>query len=193
LENEGHDVSRAFSAEEALKKLTPDCDLIMIDIMAGDKQSELDLIEKYHRKNGVPIIFLSELKPFIFKELFDHVKTVLKIDCTVENVLKIGRLHIDQQLKTVKIDDTIIPLTKIEYEIFYMFASNPLKPYSRQQIVDAIWKNFGGSIAKHTVNVHISHLRKKLGRKTNYIFNRPGFGYAFDPRMLLLGKKKLKA
>jgi DNA-binding response OmpR family regulator len=186
LEHEGHSVSRAFSVEEAFQKLTPDCDLIMIDITADDKQQEYNLIERHQRESGIPVIFLSELKPFLFKDLFDHVKTMLRIE---EKPLKIGRLHIDVQLKKVKIGDSIISLTKTEFKILYMLASNPLKPYSRQQIVDAVWKDSKGSVTEHSADMHIARLRKKLGQGSCCIFSRQGgFGYEFDPRMLMSDK-----
>jgi DNA-binding response OmpR family regulator len=180
LENEGHNVSRAFSAEEAFQKLTPDCDLIMIDIIAGE---EYNLIEKHQRESGIPIIFLSELKPFLFKDLFDHVKTMLKIE---EKPLKIGRLYIDTHFKKVIIGDSVISLTKTEFKILYMLASTPLKPYSRRQIVDAVWKDSKGSVTEHSADMHIARLRKKLGSGSFCIFSRQGgFGYEFDPRMLM--------
>jgi DNA-binding response OmpR family regulator len=184
LENEGYDVCMTFSVEEAFQKLTPDCNLVMIDIMSGYKQHEFDLIEKHHIESGIPIIFLAELKPFIFRELLDHVKTMLKIEkkhSSAENGTKIGGLFIDPSSKEVKIDDSIIPLTRMEYEILYILASNPSKTYSRQQITDTIWKEAGGNVTKHAVEMHIARLRKKLGGKAHCITSRLGFGYKFDP------------
>jgi DNA-binding response OmpR family regulator len=178
LEKEGHDVSMAFSVEEAFQKLTPDCDLIMIDIITGDKQSEFKLIEQHHKKNGIPIIFLSELKPFVFRELLDHVKAVLNIS---ENFTKIGNIFIDPSSKEAKIEGSIISLTKMEFEIFYLLASNPFKTYSREQIIDAVWKGSKGCVTKHAVDMHIARLRKKLGSKAHCITSRLGFGYKFDP------------
>jgi DNA-binding response OmpR family regulator len=184
LEKEGHDVSMAFSVEEAFQKLTSDCDLIMIDITASDKQNEFKLIEKHHKENGIPIIFLSELKPFIFKELFDHVKTVLNItkDNNIsENFTEIGSIFIDHSSKEAKIEGSAISLTKMEFEIFHLFASNPFKTYSREQIIDAVWKDSRGCVTKHAVDMHIARLRKKLGNKSHCIASRLGFGYKFDP------------
>jgi DNA-binding response OmpR family regulator len=183
LENEGYDVCMASSVKEAFQKLTPSYDLIMIDIIAGDEQREFNLLEKHRKKNYVPIIFLSELKPFIFKDLLEHVRTMLKIE---KNSLKIGRLYIDPQFKMVKIGDATIPLTKTEFEILYMLASNPLKPFSREQITEAVWKDSKGSVTNHSADMHIARLRKKLGHGSRCIFSRPGgFGYEFNPSMLL--------
>jgi DNA-binding response OmpR family regulator len=181
LENEGYNVNSAFSIGEAFKKLTPDYNLILIDAIVKNKR-EYSFVEKCHYESGIPIIFLPELKPFIFKDLFDHVRSVLKHNITVENFIKAGDIFMEPSSKKVKIGNSIISLTKIEFEIFYMLASNPLKPHSRKQIIDAIWKDSGGYITKHTVNTHITRLRKKLGSKANCIVNRRGFGYEFNPQ-----------
>jgi DNA-binding response OmpR family regulator len=109
---------------------------------------------------------------------------VLKIeknDSNAENLLKIGRLCIDTSSKKVKIGDSTIPLTKMEYEILLMFASNPLKPYSRKQIINALWGDEAGSVTEQAVDAHIIRLRKKLGEKAHCIASRTGFGYEFDP------------
>jgi DNA-binding response OmpR family regulator len=191
LESEGHDVGMAFSAEEAFQKLTSEYHLIMIDIMTGNKR-DFDFIKKLHEESGIPVIFLADLKPFIFRDLLDHVKAVLKIeksdgsaDGFAESLIKIGRLCIDPSSKRVKIGDSTIPLTKREYEILHMLASNPLKPYSRRQIIKALWKNDGGSVTDQAVDAHIIRLRKKLGHDSCCIFYHHGFGYEFDPSILL--------
>jgi DNA-binding response OmpR family regulator len=182
LEHEGYDMKMAFSIEKAIQELTPDCDLILIDIKAKGKRG-LDIIEKYHDEYGIPIIYLSKMKPLIFKDLFSRIKTVLKIakDGMAENIIKIGDLHIDPSSKKAKIDGSIIPLTRTEFEILYLLASNPSKTYSRQQIRTAVWKNAANSVTAHTVGVHIVHLRQKLGKKAHCIANRTGFGYEFAP------------
>ena len=60
LENAGYQVDTAESAEEALQKLTPDCSLILLDVMLGG-MSGFKLAEKLRKdlKNNVPIIFLT--------------------------------------------------------------------------------------------------------------------------------------
>jgi DNA-binding response OmpR family regulator len=182
LEHEGYDMKMAFSIEKAVQELTPDCDLILIDIKAKSKHG-LDIIEKYHDEYGIPIIYLSKMKPLIFKDLFSRIKTVLKIakDGMAENIIKIGDLHIDPSSKKVKIGGSIIPLTRTEFEILYLLASNPSKPYSLEQIRQIVWKTSANSVTAHTVGIHITHLRQKLGKKAHCIANRIGFGYEFDP------------
>jgi DNA-binding response OmpR family regulator len=203
LENEGYEVDTAFSAEEAIKKLTPEHDLILLDVMMSG-MSGFRLAEKF-RKEGcnVPIIFLTAKdtendmltgfsvgaddyisKPFSLKEVSARIKAVLKRipeedETSKENVLAIDELKIDFSSKEVRIEDTVIPLTKTEFEILYLLASNPSRVYSRGQMISAIWKDTP-YITERTVDVHITRLRKKLGSRAYYISNRTGFGYKFS-------------
>jgi two-component system alkaline phosphatase synthesis response regulator PhoP len=107
----------------------------------------------------------------------------IEIGNTTENALDFGRLIIDIRAKKVKIEGLEIPLTKSEFEILFMLASEPLRVYSRLQIINAIREN-SASITEATIDVHISHLRKKLGSNQCCILNRQGFGYEFDPHKL---------
>jgi DNA-binding response OmpR family regulator len=98
--------------------------------------------------------------------------------------LKFGRLFIDTQSKVVKLEDSVINMTRSEYEILLMLAINSNRTFSRKQINDAIHENLE-SATENAIDVHIANIRKKLGGESCCIFNRPGFGYVFDPRVLL--------
>lgn len=205
LENEGYEVATAASAEEALKKLPPDCDLILLDVMMGG-MSGFRMAEKLRKDgNSVPIIFLTAKdtendmltgfsvgaddyisKPFSLKEVSARVKAVLKrqpAETAKKNdeVLVIDELTIDTLAKEVKIGKTALTLTKTEFEILHLLASNPSRVYSRRQIIDIVWQDTP-YITERTVDVHITRLRKKLGDKAYYVSNRTGFGYKFHER-----------
>jgi DNA-binding response OmpR family regulator len=108
----------------------------------------------------------------------------IEISNIAKDALEFGRLFIDIRAKKVKIEGSVIPLTKSEFEILFTLASEPLRVYSRLQIINAIRDN-PASITEATIDVHIFHLRKKLGHGQYCIFNRQGFGYEFDPCMLI--------
>jgi len=204
LQNEGYEVTTALSAEDALKKLTPEYNLILLDVMMGG-MSGFRLAERLRRDgNNTPIIFLTAKdtendmltgfsvgaddyisKPFSLKEVSARVRAVLKrtpeeVAEVKENVLIIDELTIDTLAKEAKIGETVLQLTKTEFEILYLLASNPSRVYSRRQMIDNIWQDTP-YITERTVDVHITRLRKKLGDKSYYISNRTGFGYKFNP------------
>ncbi|MCL2260637.1 MAG: response regulator transcription factor [Fibromonadales bacterium] len=203
LQNEGYEVTTALSAEDALKKLTPEHNLILLDVMMGG-MSGFRLAERLRREgNNTPIIFLTAKdtendmltgfsvgaddyisKPFSLKEVSARVKAVLKrtpeeVAEVKENVLTIDELTIDTLAKEAKIGETVLQLTKTEFEILHLLASNPSRVYSRRQMIDNIWQDTP-YITERTVDVHITRLRKKLGDKSYYISNRTGFGYKFN-------------
>jgi len=203
LLNEGYEVTCAYSAEEALKLLSPDHSLILLDVMmsgmSGYKFAEL----LRQRKNKIPIIFLTAKdtendmltgfsvggddyisKPFSIKEVVARVKAVLKRSeqPVEESKSKIifNDLLINLELKELIIGENKIPLTKTEFEIIVLLSGNPERIFSRNDIIDIVWKDTP-YITERTVDVHITRLRKKLGDKAQVISNRPGFGYRFNP------------
>jgi len=202
LTNEGYEVNCAHSAEEALKQLSPDHSLILLDVMmsgmSGYKLAEL----LRQRKNKIPIIFLTAKdtendmltgfsvggddyisKPFSIKEVLARVKAVLKRseqpDETPKNKLIFNDLRIDLELKELVIGENKIPLTKTEFEIVVLLSENSDRIFSRNEIIDRVWKDTP-FVTERTVDVHITRLRKKLGDKASIISNRPGFGYRFN-------------
>ena len=203
LINEGYEVNCAHSAEEALKQLSPEHSLILLDIMmtgmSGYKFAEL----LRQKKNKIPIIFLTAkdtendmltgfsvggddyiAKPFSIKEVVARVKAVLKrSELPEENrgdKLIFGDLQIDIKLKELTIGEVNIPLTKTEFEIILLLSEHPERIFSRDEIIDRVWKDTP-YITERTVDVHITRLRKKLGNKASFISNRAGFGYRFNP------------
>jgi len=202
LANEGYLVDIANSAEEALKKLTPDYSLILLDIMMGGI-SGYKMAEKLRKSgNTTPIIFLTAKdsendmltgfsvggddyisKPFSIKEVIARVRAVLKRSgaspTTQQEKLSVEGMIINYDTKEVIIGNETIALTKTEFEILKLLASNPSRIYSRDDIIERIWKD-APYITERTVDVHITRLRKKLGTKASSISSRPGYGYRFN-------------
>lgn len=90
-------------------------------------------------------------------------------------------LFIDPLRRTVKMRGQTIDLTRKEYEILYLLASNPGVALDRDQIYSHIWKA-ERSMDTSIVTEHISSLRQKLGlhsKDTDYIQTVFGVGYRF--------------
>ncbi len=205
LENEGYEVDTANSAEQALKILTDDHDLILLDVML-EGMSGYQLANKLRSelKNNIPIIFLTAkntendmitgfsiggddyiTKPFSLKEVLVRIKAISRrtakpTNDTAENhLINVGELTINDIAKTVKINDETILLTKKEFLILKMLCESIGRFYSREEILNHVW-NDESYVLIRTVDVHIARLRKKLGDFGNHIINRPGFGYCFE-------------
>ena len=85
-------------------------------------------------------------------------------------------LRIDTNNKQCSIDRKIISLTKKEYELLVLLITNPDYVYSREEILEQLWKN---SVSLRTVDTTVSRLRKKLGKYSENLQTKIGFGYSF--------------
>ncbi len=199
LRNEGYEVDTASSAEEALKILTPKHSLILLDVMMGG-MSGYRMAEKLRKelKNTTPIIFLTAKdtendmltgfsaggddyisKPFSLKEVSARVRAVLKRAPAAGESLTVGDMTLDFQTKELSIGGMKITLTKTEFEILTLLASTPTRLFSREEIIDRIWKD-APYVTERTVDVHITRLRKKLGDHASWISSKAGYGYRFN-------------
>lgn len=74
----------------------------------------------------------------------------------------IGPLQIDALGREVWLDRRPIELTRAEFDLLATLSTRPRLTYSRQQLIDAVWgSTWVGD--EHLVDVHIGHLRRKLG------------------------------
>ncbi len=204
LENEGYEVEAVASAEEALRVLTPDHALILLDVMMGG-MSGYRMAERLRREgNTVPIIFLTAKdtendmltgfsvggddyisKPFSLKEVSARVKAVTRRSADESRPdagerLTVGDMMLDLAAKEVSIAGETIPLTKTEFEILALLAANPSRIFSREAIIDRLWKD-APYTTERTVDVHITRLRKKLGARAVWLSSKAGYGYRFNP------------
>jgi len=206
LKNEGYDVEVAYSAEEALKKLSDEFAVILLDVMMGG-MSGYKMAEMLRAEgNQIPIIFLTAKdtendmltgfsvggddyisKPFSIKEVIARVKAVIKRlnqsqspkNDRKSRKLIFDNLVIDLEAKELTIDGEKITLTKTEFEILVLLAENPERMFSRENIIDCLWKETS-YVVERTVDVHIARLRKKMGEYASMITNRAGYGYRFN-------------
>ena len=204
LKNEGYDVTCAYSAEEAMQCQIETFSLILLDVMMGG-MSGFKLAEQL-RITGMrtPIIFLTAKdtendmltgfsvggddyisKPFSVKELIARVKAVLKRSNTLSlnasdgNKFVFNDFVIDLEVMEISVKNEKISLTRKEFEIIALLAEFPEKVFSRDDIIDRLWKDTP-YVTVRTVDVHITRLRKKLGDYAGIITNRSGFGYRFN-------------
>ncbi|MFR6434680.1 response regulator transcription factor [Porphyromonas sp.] len=201
LAGEGYQVSTAANAEEALKMPLEEYHLLILDVMmpgiSGFKLAELIRRDK---KLTTPIIFLTAkgtendlltgfnigaddymAKPFSIKELQARIQAILMRSLQggldfEESQIEIGTLLIDLDAKQVFVDGEPIDLTKKELEILILLARDPSKVFSREEILDRVWRE-DVFVMERTIDVHITRIRKKLRGSGIKIINRSGFGY----------------
>ena len=204
LELAGFSVDIANSAEEALQKHLADYALMVFDIMMGEI-SGLELVSKVRAMPdvaNVPIIVCTALgneaplidgftrgaddyikKPFSMREFVVRVKSLLRRVKPEQPTIAIYKpLSLDSISKTCTIDGNEIALTKKEFDMLFLFLSNPDKIFSRDEILDKIWEK-NVYVVDRTIDVNINRLRKKLGEYEQHIITKQGYGYGFKEKI----------
>lgn len=111
------------------------------------------------------------------EKLGDYVMNVVETRIG-RRILSFRGLRMNLDRKTVIIDGNPASLTRTEFDLLRLLLSNRGQVLSRQQLMDNIWSDV--IVSDHTVNVHITRLRKKLGPYASHIVSRQGFGYVFE-------------
>jgi len=105
-------------------------------------------------------------KPFNPRELVSRVKAVLRRSSTlsevpIEKQIQFGDILIDPRRREVRIGGQPVEIRTQEFDLLYTLARHPGIVLSRDQLLDQAWGyDYYGNT--RTVDVHISHLRKKL-------------------------------
>lgn len=119
------------------------------------------------------------IKPFSMRELLARVKAQLRRTFSndpTEDKYTIGAISIDFNNYEVCKDGQTITLTLKEFELLKLLAENEGKVLTRDFLLDRLWGyEFYGET--RTVDVHIRHLRMKLGPEADYIQTIRGVGY----------------
>jgi two-component system alkaline phosphatase synthesis response regulator PhoP len=203
LEKEGFRVLSSLRGDEALKKIPEKSpDLILLDLMLPgvDGIAVCKALKADPKTAHIPIIMLTakgeesdkvvglELgaddyvtKPFSVKELIARLRAVLRrFEKAGENrpVRKFKAVTLDRTRHEVTLSGKPLRLTAKEFELLDYLLARTGQVLSRDVLLNNIWgyDYFGTT---RTVDVHIRHLRGKLGPLGRHIETVKGYGYRF--------------
>lgn len=122
-------------------------------------------------------------KPFSPRELVARIRAMLRRPRTTTapaaDARVFGPLRIDVAGRQVSIDDEPIVLTRTEFDVLAALSARPGVVLSRRQLLETVWDtDYVGN--EHLVDVHIGHLRRKLGddpAAPRYVMTVRGVGY----------------
>jgi DNA-binding response OmpR family regulator len=124
-------------------------------------------------------------KPFSPRELVARVRAMLRrprSDSAAGGhgpVRTFGPLGVDVLAREVHLDDRVVDLTRTEFDLLAVLSARPRMAFSRRQLIEAVWgQDWVGD--EHLVDVHIGHLRRKLGddpTEPRFIRTVRGIGY----------------
>ena len=91
-------------------------------------------------------------------------------------------LRINEGARTVTVDENPIDLTAIEFDLLRALVENRGRVLSREQLLEKVWgADYFGE--QRVVDVHLGHVRQKLGREDLIVTVR-GVGYRFEDEPL---------
>ena len=147
-------------------------------IMATAKGSEYDKIQSLDLGADDYLV-----KPFGIMEMVSRVKAVLRRckPAKETKLLKLDGLVLNPEEHTVTVDGERVVLTYKEYELLYLFLSQPGIAFTREQLLSSVWNaEYLGET--RTVDMHIRTLRQKLGEYGNIIETVRNVGYRLEAR-----------
>lgn len=115
------------------------------------------------------------VKPFDPDELLARLRAVERRRTGVASAILVsGGLSIDMGSGRVTVNGMPVELTAKEWSLLRVLAARPDRVHSKESLVNALY-SFDDEIESNTMEVFISHLRRKLGRET--IQTLRGLGY----------------
>jgi len=119
------------------------------------------------------------LKPFDLHELQARLRALLRRQGrqTISNTIECDTLCLDPDAFTVTLDSQPVALSRREFALLEVFMKRRGQVLTRQQLEQAIY-SWDDDVGSNALEVHIHHLRKKLGN--DLIRTIRGIGYVFD-------------
>ncbi|MBP2017441.1 DNA-binding response OmpR family regulator [Symbiobacterium terraclitae] len=203
LEAEGYGVVGVETGEEAVARVQAGAfDCVVLDVMLPG-MSGFEVCRRIRSVSDVPILFLSArsedadkirglglggddyvTKPFSPPEVVARVKALLRRyrrePAAEQGVLTFGPLRIDARGYRVWRDGREVAMTAKELELLLFLARHPGQVFSREQLYDRVWGDFGDP---RTVTVHINRIREKIEpdpARPRFIQTVRGIGYRFE-------------
>lgn len=201
---EGFEPIIAFDGEDAMNKFKSESpNILLLDVVMPIKDG-FQVCREIRKTSNVPIIMITArgedfekimgleigaddyiVKPFSAGEVMARIRAILRRINTKENekeIFEYDNLKINFGTYTVYINDTVVNLTKKEFEIFWTLANNKNKVFSRENLLNLLWgyDYIGDS---RTVDNHIKRLRAKIDEFEHdswMISTIWGVGYKFE-------------
>lgn len=201
LEQAHHEVQEASNGLEAVALHgSGEFDLLILDVMMPEMDGT-DVCRIIRAKDSVPILMLSsrdeefdrvlglELgaddyisKPFSPRELVARVKANLRrVELTAQTpdseTVAIGRLLLNPETFTTRIDTNEVILTPTEFSVLLTLAKRPKKVYSRADLMQQAY-DVRTIVSDRTIDSHVRHIREKFSiHAVNPIETVHGVGY----------------
>jgi DNA-binding response OmpR family regulator len=180
-------------------------DLLLLDSVLPDMPG-LDVIRQIREADGIearfdpnlPIVLLTARggptdrvrglengaddyvqKPFHYEELRARIQAILRRRHNRhDGPVRVGEILIDPSRRTVKVGERTVQLSKKEFTLIRVLASDPTRVFSKDELLRDVWGLSAPAGKTRTLDSHASRLRRKLDPEhQKYVVNCWGIGY----------------
>ena len=184
LAREGYTAERVATGGAALAAPVPD--VVLLDLGLPDVDG-YEICRRLRESSPVPIIVITArgeeadrviglelgaddylVKPFGFRELVARIRAVTRrVDPNraAPEVTVNGSLEVDRRTRRARIGGEELALTRKEFDLLALLATDPGALRSREEILERVWDPHWYGPTK-TLDVHMASLRRKLGDPT---------------------------
>ena len=179
-------------------------DLVILDGMLPILDG-FEVLRQLRKRSPIPVIMLTARtqqsdritgldsgaddylsKPFGPDELLARIRAVRRrydrANLAQPGLLRVGTIELCPATRIVTRSGEMIVLTAIEFQILELLMRSPGRVVSREEIAAILYQRESGPYERSSMDVHVSHLRKKLERDGRSLFRTVrGFGYILTP------------
>ena len=204
LAQSGLQVTHCATAGQGVEALRhTDCDAVILDVMLPDFDG-FEACRRIRQHSDVPILMLTARgdaedrivgleigaddylpKPFNPRELLARLRAILRRriqpGATQRPLLRFGRLSIDRDARSVRIDEEERSLTGYQFDLLTTLAENAGRVLSRDQLMDHL-RGQELDAFDRSIDVHISRIRAAIEddpKKPRRVLTVRGSGYLF--------------
>ena len=203
LQNSGYRVVEADNVLSSLRVVFGlTADLVILDLERDNGTSEV--LTTVRRRSTVPVIVTSSrsseqdrvrlfnlgaddivAKPCSLAELEARVRAVLRRGSAARTTtLHVGDIVVDPGTRTVTRGAEEIALTRKEFDLLACLASSPGHVFSREELLERVWRSTSRWQGRSTVTEHVRRVRHKIEadpERPQRIITVRGIGYRFCP------------
>ncbi len=189
------EVGHVDAAGQAGPASVRDADLVVV-VVGDDEASAADQVSDVRAETDRPIVVVAGPRDDRFEvfdagaddvagvpvdpeELMARVVVRLARSSHGRDEVHHGPLTVDPARRVVTLYSTVVSLTAKEFDLLEHLVRHPDQTFSRDELLEAVWRSSTEWQQGRTVNEHVHRLRRKLGG--GWIATVHGVGYRFDP------------